>query len=116
MRAASCTLSSQPATAGVACQRRAAAAAPAASAARVASSSNRGTSEVAAGAAAVSLDRRALLGAAVALAVSACQPPAWAVQGLTAGRIPGVSGPDADGLYTYTRPEGKSGEGCLCCS
>lgn len=112
MRAALCTLSSQPVAAGVAGQRRAAAAAPAASAGRAGSS----TCEVAAAAAAVSLDRRALLGAAAALAAAACQPPAWAVQGLTAGRIPGVSGPDADGLYTYTRPEGKSGEGCLCCS
>ena len=35
---------------------------------------------------------------------------AQAVQGYTAGRIPGVSEtPDADGFYTYTRPEGKSG-------
>lgn len=34
---------------------------------------------------------------------------AWAIQGITAGRIPGVTGPDADGIYTYTRPEGKSG-------
>ena len=45
------------------------------------------------------LDRRALLGAAAALAAAACQPPAWAIQGLTAGRIPGVSGPDAEGWY-----------------
>jgi len=35
--------------------------------------------------------------------------PAKAVQGLTAGRIPGISGPDKDGFYLYTRPEGKSG-------
>lgn len=32
-----------------------------------------------------------------------------AVQGLTAGRIPGVTGPDSSGLFRYTRPEGKSG-------
>ena len=59
------------------------------------------------------LDRRGLLAAAavVALATTGCAtpPPALAVQGLTAGRIPGVSGPDAEGLFTYTRPEGKSG-------
>ena len=37
-------------------------------------------------------------------------PPARAVQGLTAGRIPGLSTePDADGFLTYQRPEGKSG-------
>jgi hypothetical protein len=32
------------------------------------------------------------------------------VQGLTAGRIPGLTPePDAEGYFTYTRPEGKSG-------
>lgn len=32
------------------------------------------------------------------------------VQGLTAGRIPGISStPDESGMYTYTRPAGKSG-------
>lgn len=37
-------------------------------------------------------------------------PSALAIQGLTAGRIPGVSSePDADGFYMYKRPEGKSG-------
>ncbi|KAK9907470.1 hypothetical protein WJX75_004198 [Coccomyxa subellipsoidea] len=35
--------------------------------------------------------------------------PALAVQGLTAGRIPGLSSPDGDGWLTYVRPEGKSG-------
>ncbi|GMH33335.1 hypothetical protein BSKO_01169 [Bryopsis sp. KO-2023] len=36
--------------------------------------------------------------------------PAEAVQGLTAGRIPGVSASlDEEGFYTYVRPEGKSG-------
>eukprot|EP00879_Flechtneria_rotunda_P002441 GHRR01002638.1.p1 GENE.GHRR01002638.1~~GHRR01002638.1.p1 ORF type:complete len:307 (+),score=44.49 GHRR01002638.1:87-923(+) len=35
---------------------------------------------------------------------------ALAVQGLTAGRIPGLSSePDNNGYYTYIRPEGKSG-------
>lgn len=38
------------------------------------------------------------------------EAPAGAVQGLTAGRIPGLStNPDVDGFFTYTRPEGKSG-------
>lgn len=36
--------------------------------------------------------------------------PALAVQGLTAGRIPGLSAkPDANGRFEYRRPEGKSG-------
>lgn len=36
--------------------------------------------------------------------------PALAVQGLTAGRIPGLSAkPDANGKFEYRRPEGKSG-------
>jgi hypothetical protein len=54
---------------------------------------------------------RLLGGAAAAAAVALVAPlPSGAVQGLTAGRIPGLSQlPDADGLYTYTRPEGKSG-------
>lgn len=60
--------------------------------------------------AAAQLDRRTLLGAAAGMAAAAAwQPPASAVQGLTAGRIPGVTGPDPDGYMTYTRPEGKSG-------
>jgi len=55
------------------------------------------------------VDRR---GAMIALATSclATCSPANAIQGLTAGRIPGVTGPGEDGYYTYTRPEGKSGE------
>eukprot|EP00887_Chlorella_sp_A99_P000195 scaffold13.g195.t1 len=55
--------------------------------------------------------RRLLLSAASALAAAATwqQQPATAVQGLTAGRIPGITGPDAEGYYTYQRPEGKSG-------
>ncbi|EFJ48537.1 hypothetical protein VOLCADRAFT_74648 [Volvox carteri f. nagariensis] len=36
--------------------------------------------------------------------------PSQAIQGLIAGRIPGLSKqPDEDGFYMYTRPEGKSG-------
>lgn len=34
---------------------------------------------------------------------------AQAVQGLTAGRIPGLTPVDSEGFRTYTRPEGKSG-------
>ncbi len=34
---------------------------------------------------------------------------AQAIQGLTAGRIPGISGPGSDGFFKYQRPEGKSG-------
>jgi len=33
----------------------------------------------------------------------------FAIQGLTAGRIPGIEGPDSEGYFLYTRPEGKSG-------
>lgn len=40
----------------------------------------------------------------------AMSEPAKAVQGLTAGRIPGLaSTPDENGFYQYQRPEGKSG-------
>ena len=46
---------------------------------------------------------------AAALAAWQQTSPAMAIQGLTAGRIPGVTGPNADGYYTYQRPEGKSG-------
>lgn len=36
--------------------------------------------------------------------------PAKAVQGYTAGRVPGLSTtPDEEGFFTYIRPEGKSG-------
>jgi len=58
------------------------------------------------------LDRRqALASVAATLAVSTFPSGnANAIQGLTAGRIPGVTGPDKDGYYTYTRPEGKSGK------
>lgn len=51
--------------------------------------------------------RRAALLAAAAAALSPLRPAA-AVQGLTAGRIPGLS-PDSDGFNLYTRPVGKSG-------
>merc|ERR1740138_1850308 len=35
--------------------------------------------------------------------------PAQAVQGYTAGRIPGMAPSDVDGFLRYTRPEGKQG-------
>ena len=59
--------------------------------------------------------RRAALATAAlsslsALAAATAARPARAVQGLTAGRIPGLSAkPDAEGLFEYRRPEGKSG-------
>ena len=56
---------------------------------------------------------RSLVAAATTLSLPLClslSPPlAHAVQGSIAGRIPGISGPGADGYYIYTRPEGKSG-------
>jgi hypothetical protein len=61
--------------------------------------------------------RRAIASlAAAAAAFSAWQPnnAAVAIQGLTAGRIPGVSGPGTDGFYKYQRPEGKSGRFLRC--
>ena len=60
-----------------------------------------------------SQDRRRAIASltAAAAAFTAWQPnTAHAIQGLTAGRIPGVSGPGPDGFYKYQRPEGKSGE------
>ncbi|CAD7694660.1 unnamed protein product, partial [Ostreobium quekettii] len=46
----------------------------------------------------------------VGLAAALDARRAEAVQGYTAGRIPGVSAsPDAQGFYTYKRPPGKSG-------
>ena len=53
--------------------------------------------------------RAALLAGAAAVVGAALPPPSIAVQGLTAGRIPGLSAPDAAGQQTYRRPEGKSG-------
>jgi hypothetical protein len=56
------------------------------------------------------IDRRSTLLLATALAAGLAQvPAAQAIQGLIAGRIPGITGPDAEGYYLYTRPEGKSG-------
>lgn len=49
------------------------------------------------------------LGAGYIIAAASGRP-ALAIQGLTAGRVPGISGaPDADGFQQYQRPEGKSG-------
>lgn len=53
--------------------------------------------------------RRQAIAALTALPFAIIAPQSYAVQGLTAGRIPGVTGPDKDGNYLYTRPEGKSG-------
>ena len=50
------------------------------------------------------------LSAAVLASFAVGDQPALAVQGLTAGRIPGVTGPGSDGFYLYKRPEGKSGK------
>eukprot|EP00850_Spirogloea_muscicola_P004539 SM000019S05083 [mRNA] locus=s19:809210:811391:- [translate_table: standard] len=58
------------------------------------------------------LSRRAALSAALAGAavpLIARQEPAQATQGMTAGRLPGLSEPDNNGIRTYKRPEGKSG-------
>ncbi|CAL5226845.1 g9711 [Coccomyxa viridis] len=50
-----------------------------------------------------------LVPAAAALALGGLAGPASAVQGLTAGRLPGLDKREVDGFMTYTRPEGKSG-------
>ena len=56
------------------------------------------------------VDRRSAVLASLALSLWPLPlPRAEAVQGLTAGRIPGLTGPDKDGYSRYTRPEGKSG-------
>ncbi len=56
------------------------------------------------------MDRRSAVLASLALSLWPLPlPRAEAVQGLTAGRIPGLTGPDKDGYSRYTRPEGKSG-------
>lgn len=59
------------------------------------------------------MDRRQTVAALASLAalLLPATPAAQAVQGSIAGRIPGVTGPDSEGYYLYTRPEGKSGEG-----
>ncbi|GIL74915.1 hypothetical protein Vretifemale_4777 [Volvox reticuliferus] len=56
--------------------------------------------------------RRETLGLSIAAAttLSLIGRPSQAIQGLTAGRIPGLSKePDEEGFYMYVRPEGKSG-------
>ncbi|QDZ21126.1 PsbP domain-containing protein [Chloropicon primus] len=55
--------------------------------------------------------REALLGGGVALLGGQLlvAKPTEAVQGMTAGRIPGLSGVDSEGFRTYSRPEGKMG-------
>ncbi|GBF95417.1 hypothetical protein Rsub_08379 [Raphidocelis subcapitata] len=87
--------------------RRCCAAAAAAAADGPAAAAEPAASTSAAGA----TTRRAALGAlAGAPLLLAGAPRALAVQGLTAGRIPGVSEtPDAEGFFLYKRPEGKSG-------
>lgn len=50
-----------------------------------------------------------ILAASAGVASTSFVGSSRAVQGLTAGRIPGVTGPDSDGFFRYTRPEGKSG-------
>ncbi|GLC37021.1 hypothetical protein PLESTB_001400800 [Pleodorina starrii] len=58
------------------------------------------------------ISRREALGLSIATATTIAlgARPSQAIQGLTAGRIPGLSKEaDEDGFYTYTRPEGKSG-------
>eukprot|EP01025_Chloroclados_australasicus_P044348 TRINITY_DN4806_c0_g1_i1.p1 TRINITY_DN4806_c0_g1~~TRINITY_DN4806_c0_g1_i1.p1 ORF type:complete len:268 (-),score=7.47 TRINITY_DN4806_c0_g1_i1:361-1164(-) len=56
------------------------------------------------------VDRRTLLTLSGLGAATLAADRADAVQGLTAGRIPGlVADPDYDGFSIYTRPEGKSG-------
>ena len=64
---------------------------------------------------ATALSRRQLglksaLAAGVALAPGlSSPPPASAVMGMTAGRVPGLAPVDSNGVRRYTRPEGKSG-------
>lgn len=54
--------------------------------------------------------RDAMAMAVAAPMVLSTSGPAYAVQGLTAGRIPGLATtPDENGLFEYMRPEGKSG-------
>ncbi|KAK9865796.1 hypothetical protein WJX84_001616 [Apatococcus fuscideae] len=55
------------------------------------------------------LGRRAVLSAAAACLAAAPHLPAEAIQGSTAGRLPGLGKPDEDGYRVYTRPQGKSG-------
>ncbi|KAK9844609.1 hypothetical protein WJX74_004603 [Apatococcus lobatus] len=53
--------------------------------------------------------RRELVAAAAALCAAAPSLPVAAIQGSTAGRLPGLGKPDASGYRIYTRPQGKSG-------
>ncbi|GIL48055.1 hypothetical protein Vafri_4764 [Volvox africanus] len=56
--------------------------------------------------------RRETLGLSIAAVTTVVlgARPSQAIQGLTAGRIPGLSKePDEEGFYMYVRPEGKSG-------
>jgi len=39
--------------------------------------------------------------------LAATPPPATAVQGMVAGRVPGLATADANGVRKYTRPEAK---------
>lgn len=41
--------------------------------------------------------------------LAATPPPATAVQGMVAGRVPGLATADANGVRKYTRPEAKGG-------
>lgn len=54
-------------------------------------------------------NRRNILLGALALDLAVSKAPAHAIQGLTAGRVPGLSTTDTEGFRTYARPEGKSG-------
>ncbi len=60
-----------------------------------------------------SVTKRGLLCGVVASGAAGLLPqpplPAHAIQGLTAGRVPGLSKVDSEGFRTYSRPEGKSG-------
>eukprot|EP00890_Picochlorum_soloecismus_P002135 jgi/Picsp_1/2922/NSC_01147-R1_psbp domain-containing protein chloroplastic-like len=53
--------------------------------------------------------RQGLLLVGLSAGPGVAPPASFAIQGLTAGRIPGIEGPDAEGYFLYTRPEGKSG-------
>lgn len=55
------------------------------------------------------LIRQGVLLVGLSAASEGVTPASLAIQGLTAGRIPGIEGPDAEGYFLYTRPEGKSG-------
>ena len=58
----------------------------------------------------LSLTRRGFGAAAAAMALTMSPSgPANAVQGMTAGRVPGLAPADGNGVRRYTRPEGKSG-------